>query len=342
MKKLFLTLFAGLAALNLLAAEDKPYIVKTFSSSSVKDLQVSTSGGGITVAGTAGAESRVEVYIKGSNWNRELSKAEIEERLENYTLTIRQEGSSLVCVARNKEKINWGKNGLSITFKIYVPRNISTDLSTSGGGITLSSLKGNLKFATSGGGLNLKELDGTIVGSTSGGGIRLSDCTDKIDLHTSGGGIEAINCDGTIKLVTSGGGITLKAISGKINATTSGGSIRVDGIKGDASVSTSGGGIHLFGVSGNMKASTSGGGIEAEISSLGENLALNTSAGSVKVKLPSRSEGLNVDLRGNNVDFEGLSNFEGRKDRNNITGTVNGGGKNIKIHASSGSVKVSR
>lgn len=343
MKKLLFSFIAALLYLNVSAADEKPFLVKTFTSSSVKDVNVVTSGGGISVSGTAGAESRVEVYIRPSNSSngKTISTEEINERLERYTFSVKQEGSTIVCVAKAKDKMNW-KEGLSITFKLFVPKNISTDLNTSGGGINLASLKGNLKFRTSGGGLQLTDLDGTITGSTSGGGIKLINCDNKVDVQTSGGGIRAEGCDGDIKLVTSGGGITLKHLTGKIDATTSGGGIDVDGIKGNVVVSTSGGSINLEGVSGNMKASTSGGGINAEIVSLDENLSLNTSAGSVNLKLPSNRDGLNVDIRGNRVDFENLSNFEGRKDRNTLQGTINGGGKNVKISASSGHVNISR
>jgi hypothetical protein len=344
MKKLLFTFVVTLLYLNASAADEKPFLVKTFTSSSVKDVNVSTSGGGISVSGTAGSESRVEVYIRPSNSSngRTISNEEINERLERYIFSVKQEGSTIACVAKAKDnKMNW-KEGLSITFKIFVPKNVSTDLNTSGGGINLTGLKGNLRFRTSGGGLNLTDLDGTIAGSTSGGGIKLINCDNKVDVQTSGGGIRAEGCDGDIKLVTSGGGITLKHLTGRIDAVTSGGGIDIDGIKGNAVVSTSGGSINLEGVSGNMKASTSGGGINAEIVSLDENLSLNTSAGSVNLKLPSNRDGLNVDIRGNRVDFENLSNFEGRKDRNTLQGTINGGGKNVKISASSGHVNISR
>jgi hypothetical protein len=44
---------------------------------------------------------------------------------------------------------------LSISFKVFVPKNTSTDLSTSGGSISLTNLTGEQKFSTSGGSLNI-------------------------------------------------------------------------------------------------------------------------------------------------------------------------------------------
>ena len=42
MKKLFFTLIVSILYLNASAADEKPYLVKTFTSSSVKDVNVNT------------------------------------------------------------------------------------------------------------------------------------------------------------------------------------------------------------------------------------------------------------------------------------------------------------
>ena len=156
-----------------------------------------TSGGGISVEGSTDGKAVLEVYIKGNNT---LSKTEIEERLQDYTLMVEKEGSNLICVAQSN-KSNWRK-GLSITFKIKSPRNIDTDLVTSGGCIKLANLHGNLDFRTSGGGLELSNLSGDIHGHTSGGGITAQNIEDFVDLSTSGGGINVSNAQGEIKLRT--------------------------------------------------------------------------------------------------------------------------------------------
>ncbi len=320
--------------------ESKLYLTKKFNAASVKNVDVSTSGGGITVMGGATSEAKVEVYVSG-NGRGSLSDSEIKERLEKYNLNVRMDGSSIVCEAERKDKSgswNWN-NSLSISFKVYVPTKVATNLNTSGGGIKMTSLNGDLKFRTSGGGLDLANLRGEVIGSTSGGGIKLVNCDDLVKVRTSGGGIDARDCDGEIDLVTSGGGIKLINLNGNVEATTSGGGISVEDFSGDLNTATSGGSIRLSGMNGNVKAATSGGGIKASFERPGKYISLATSAGNIDIDVPS-GKGYDLDLSGNRVRLASSSNFKGTKKDNRVQGSLNGGGTTIKARASSGSVNL--
>lgn len=343
MKKLLSFFILGLSISTVSLAQDKetPYFVKTYKSSEVKNVNVRTSGGGISVTGGAGDEARVEVYIRGNNGGSNLSKEEIEDRLKEYELSVKKDGETISCVAKRKSESGWNnwKNGLSISFKIFTPEKISTDLVTSGGGISLKNLTGNLSFTTSGGGLKLQNLGGNVKGRTSGGGINISGCRDNIDVATSGGGIDAENCKGDIRLTTSGGGLTLKKLDGTIKATTSGGGIRAEEISGDFNTSTSGGSIKLEDITASVKASTSGGGIDADIKSLGKYLSLSTSAGSIHVRMPM-DKGMNLDLDGQRVKVPTLAKFSGTVEKDRVKGSLNGGGIDVRMDANSGGVYI--
>lgn len=342
MKKLF-SLFLGVLLINTAFAQDKetPYFVKTYKSSEMKNLYVLTSGGGISVTGMEGDEARVEIYVRSNNGINKLSKEEIEDRLKDYELSIKKDGETINCIAKRKNESGWNdwKNGLNISFKIYSPEKISTDLVTSGGGITLKNLTGNLNFTTSGGGLRLQDLGGNVKGRTSGGGIHINGCRDMIDVSTSGGGIDADNCKGDVRLSTSGGGLVLKNLDGTIKATTSGGGVRAEGIKGDFVTSTSGGSIHLEDMMASIKASTSGGGITADIKSFGKYLSLSTSAGSIHVNMPM-DKGMDLDLDGNRVKIPEIKNFSGRIEKDRVRGSVNGGGIAVSMDANSGGIYI--
>ncbi len=343
MKKLLSLFILGLSISTVSWAQDKetPYFVKTYKSSEVKNLNVRTSGGGISVTGGAGDEARVEVYVRGNNGGSNLSKEEIEDRLKEYELSVKKEGETISCVAKRKSESSWNnwKNGLSISFKIFTPEKISTDLVTSGGGISLKNLTGNLGFTTSGGGLKLQNLGGNVKGRTSGGGINISGCRDNIDVATSGGGIDAESCKGDLRLSTSGGGLTLKKLDGTIKATTSGGGIRAEEISGDFVTSTSGGSIKLEDITASVKASTSGGGISADIKSLGKYLSLSTSAGSIHVRMPM-DKGIDLDLDGQRVKVPALSKFSGTVEKDRVKGSLNGGGIAVRMDANSGGVYI--
>lgn len=342
--KTYLTLFLVACQSVVALAQDNdgkaPYLTKSLANDAISSVVVNTSAGGISVSGQSGQESRIEVYIRGNN-GRDLSKEEIKKRLENYDLDISVNGHELRAVAKNKSNFSNWRNSISISFKIYVPEQVSTDLKTSGGGIRLDNLKGNENFTTSGGGLQLDRLSGTIRGRTSGGGIDVSNSSQDLNLETSGGGITARNCTGKIRLETSGGGLRLENLKGNISAHTSGGGIDGNNIEGELVTSTSGGGIDLRGMNCSLDASTSAGSLHAEMIRVGKYLKLESSAGNINLELPLK-QGLDLSIRGDRVNQHPwkLSDFTGEWNKDRIKGTVNGGGIPVSANASSGNVNV--
>lgn len=337
-------LSAGTFALTALANTgnlndngDTPYQVKTFSGK-INAVRAETSGGSLTVEGGTDMNAKVEMYVRANNWNDKLSKDEIAERLQDYDITIAQEGGTIVATAKRKNN-DW-KRGLSISFKFFTPRNVSTDLRTSGGSIRMASLTGTQKFRTSGGSLSISDLEGDIDGQTSGGSIHMDRCRKDIDLQTSGGSIEAKESTGKMRLHTSGGSIRLSDVKGTIDAQTSGGSVNGEDIEGEIKAGTSGGSVRLANVAGSIDASTSAGGVDVSITKLGEYVRLSTSAGSVRVKMPL-DKGLTLNLSGNHIKIP-LNNFSGDTDKDRIKGTLNGGGIPVTLSASSGSVYVNQ
>jgi len=319
-----------------------PYLTKSLANDAISSVVVSTSAGGISVSGKSGEAARIEVYIRGNN-NRELSKEEIKKRLdEDYDMTIAVNGHELNAVVKRKHEINtnW-RNSISISFKIYVPEHVTTDLHTSGGGINLDNLKGVENFRTSGGGLNIDKLSGTIHGHTSGGGINVSNSSEDLDLETSGGGIVAKNCDGKIRLITSGGGLILDDLNGTITAHTSGGGIEANNIEGELITGTSGGGIELRHMNCSLEASTSGGNLDAQMTKVGKYLKLNASAGNIDLELPIK-QGLDLNIRGENINQHpgNISGFTGDWSKHHIDGSINGGGVPVTADAHSGDINV--
>ncbi|MFN8353112.1 MAG: DUF4097 family beta strand repeat-containing protein [Spirosomataceae bacterium] len=344
MKNIITVVALFLVTLVAFAQKDdtKPYQTKTFPASGIKALNVRTSGGSITVSGQNG-EAKVEVYVRGNSWPNDLSQSEIEDRLKEYDIIVKEEAGTIFCEAKRKNEDrdwNW-KRSLSISFKVQVPTSTTTDLKTSGGSIHLDHLTGNQKFSTSGGSLHLDELSGNIKGNTSGGSIELTNCKDVLDLATSGGSIKADQCKGDIRLVTSGGSISLYNLDGTVQARTSGGSIKANHVQGELVTSTSGGSIHMNDIAASLKASTSGGSIEIEMTTLGKYLDLSTSSGGIRVQMPL-NKGLDLDLRGNRVNVGSLSNFDGSIEKDRVVGRLNGGGTQVTMRASSGSVSINR
>jgi DUF4097 and DUF4098 domain-containing protein YvlB len=334
MKKYLLVLFVACTGSIAFAQnnEKTPYLTKSLSGQAVKEVFVNTSGGSITVSGASGEAPRVEVFIQGNNGNNDLSKEEIQKRLdENYDLSVDVSGGELHAKAKNKHdgNMDW-KKSLSISFRVYVPGNVATTLNTSGGSIHLDNLTGTQQFETSGGSLHLDKIAGNIKGRTSGGSIHVSNSKETIDLETSGGSIEANNCTGHIRLETSGGSLHLDGLKGDIKATTSGGSISGNKIDGDFITGTSGGSINLTNLACSLDATTSAGSFHAQFISVGKSVKIDVSSGHVDLQLPGK-QGLNLDLRGDKIETNLADNFSGNKEKERVEGKLNGGGALVEV-----------
>lgn len=334
-----------LCSTQILAQKDgeQPYATHRFTEK-LSNVRSETSGGNITVEGEAGTVSRVEMFVSANNSrNNPLSKETIKQKLEqDYELTIAVSGSTLNVIAKPKNRNNrdWDwKQALSISFKVYVPTAVSTDLATSGGNISLNDLTGTQEFRTSGGNLTIDHVTGKINGRTSGGNIRIRDSKENIDLSTSGGNIDAERCSGTLNLGTSGGNLDLAELKGNIRATTSGGSIHGDHVSGDLVTHTSGGGIHLKEISAGIDASTSGGNIDVSLTDVTRTVKLSNSGGNISLRLP-KNKGIDLRLSADRIQYESLANFKGSQDKERIEGSVNGGGVAVKANANSGTIRL--
>src|ERR1700712_4448365 len=149
MKHILTILFLSGASLAATAQADHDgylYLKKDLSAEAINEVHVNTSGGGIEVTGVDAGQARIEVYISGNN-GRNISKEEIQARLdEYYDLSVTASNHVLKAEAKNKRRMTDWKRSVNISFVIYVPVHVKTDLSTSGGGIVLKNLTGRQEF----------------------------------------------------------------------------------------------------------------------------------------------------------------------------------------------------
>jgi len=282
-----------------IAAQDEPYRLESFTVNPPGQLKVETSGGHIEVKGSSSKTVRVEMYAS-KNGRNILPE---DSNLDDWDIDISKTGNKVNAIAKHHN--NWslfGGNHITISFVVYVPREMSSDLNTSGGHINIRGLSG------------------------------------KQDISTSGGHLELTDLKGTIKARTSGGHISINDVEGDLNARTSGGHIDVQNSKGSLDVKTSGGHINLADVSGTVDARTSGGSITADFKSIGESVNLRTSGGNIKISVPDKT-GLNLNLKGSYVSTN-LQNFSGKVERDEVDGTLNGGGPQITARTSGGTVSL--
>lgn len=297
---LLLTLIMMNSALAFTQAQDEPYRVETFNIDTPGELEIQTTGGHITVEGSSPNEVRVEMYVQKNG--RNLSPEDTD--LNKWKIDISQSGNAVKAIAEHGNNGWWnGRNDESISFVVYTPREMSTDLKTSGGHIEALGLTGNQDISTSGGHLDLSELEGTVKARTSGGHIAIAEVRGDVDAQTSGGHIEVQKSQGDLKVKTSGGHIELAEVSGIV------------------------------------KAKTSGGSISADLESIEESIDLSTSGGNISISVP-KNTGLDLNLKGSYVSTN-LNNFSGKIERNEVEGQLNGGGPMVSARTSGGRISLS-
>jgi hypothetical protein len=297
-------------------------LTKSFEVGSGGLLTVDSDLGSIEVR--TGSANRVDIEINQAVNERDRERAA--EMARDVEITTSQSGNDVFIRARVPGRGWWNShNRFRLDFRITVPRVYNVDLKTSGGGITVDDLQGEVRSRTSGGGLHFGQIQGPVHGRTSGGGIKLNGCVGDADLGTSGGGIE------------------IGEVEGEVVASTSGGPIRISRARGSVRAATSGGGIQVQEVLGAIRAETSGGGISARITEQPDgDCHLKTSGGSVKVELAGQIA-VDLDARTSGgrvrVDFP-ISRFD--RDKSSARGEINGGGPALVLRTSGGGIDVRR
>lgn len=303
MKKISLLVLILVASISSAFAQPdlgKPYRVETFKTDGSARLEIKTSGGHIYLGQGKTDDVVVEMYVRKNN----TSYAEGEVNLDDFTISIQKMGNMIHAIAKRENDrsiLDWGST-YSIHFVVYAPKKVNADIKTSGGHITLSSL------------------DGQILAKTSGGHISVDDVSGNVEITTSGGNIAVNHFKGLLKASTSGGGISFTDVAG------------------DLEFKTSGGNLNLERISGSIKGKTSGGNISAEILSITRVCELKTSGGNIKIQLPA-SEGFDIEAEGSRVSSN-LTNFSGKTEKDEISGKVRGGGSQVELKTSGGSITI--
>lgn len=283
--------------------EGEPYLSQSFSINGPGDLKVETSGSSVSVSGTSGNTVTIDMYVKFRGKEIDRENAEVEELLEEYDLDFSQDGNTISLKAKKSGSWGWNSdNRLNLAFKISVPHNMSTNINSSGGSISLAELTGEHEINTSGGSIKVSKSEGELVTKSSGGSFRLEEFRGNVSVQTSGGSVKISQVAGDISIGSSGGSVSLEEIDGSINASTSGGSIK------------------------------------AQLSNLEKGLTMKSSGGSITAVVPM-GLGLDLDLRGGRVNTS-LSNFSGEQKKDKVIGKINGGGIPVTLQSSGGSINL--
>ncbi len=318
---LFVMLMAMISFHGFAQDGKTPTLTKIFELNEPGTLNSKSSGGGIIVKTHNKNEVEVQVFMRKNGHVLSPSDRAVDDILEDFDLEIEKNGSVIYANATRKSKFRILKN-VGIYFTIIVPHEMSCNVSSSGGGLKISGVEGTHNFKSSGGSVYLENTSGTTKANSSGGKV------------------QATNHKGDIDLSSSGGGVYLDEAQGSVYAHSSGGPVRLENIHGEVEAGSSGGGVSVSGECPYVKAKSSGGSVRVNVSNLRKGLYLQSSGGGVDAIIQDGDKlGLDLDLSSSNVKID-LQNFSGEAKKNRVKGRMNGGGIDVYMHASGGSINV--
>jgi DUF4097 and DUF4098 domain-containing protein YvlB len=280
---LYLFLAGGAFAQNNLSVIEEETLPVTIGGK----LEIETEAGSIDIKTAPGNSASVK--ISGNDNVR-----------ENMGFNILNGSKGIKITGGMKDK-NRNMNGnFSLKFEVTVPESYDVDVSTGGGSVHISGIKGKVDI------------------NTAGGEIKINDVLGNINAKTMGGSMELAGCKGDVAISTMGGGIEVKDFKGSLDATTMGGS------------------IELTGSDGPVKAMTYGGSISLAYTGSNEGIELSTMAGNIEVVLPE-SFNANADLSTAIGDIQ-LFSKKSAKWESSIKTTLNSGGKELKCSTMAGNI----
>jgi len=282
-------------------------LTKSFVVSPGGTLTVDTDLGSIEVEAT----SQDSVDIRVIQEVRALNQEKADKLLKDFKIDFSQRGNDVLIEAKYTRG-GWQKfwdnisRHLRLKFIISVPRVYNVDLRTKGGSISVRGTEGQVKSKTSGGSLDFQQIVGDIYGDTSGGSINIGEVDGDVDINTSGGSIRIVRASGEVAAHTSGGSITVEEVMGAVQAHTSGGSVKAYIARQPAS-----------------------------------SCRLSTSGGSVTVYLNTDiAVDLNAQTTGGRVYTDFPVAIRGKIDKRSLDGKINGGGPEIHLRTSGGSIYI--
>lgn len=171
---------------------------------------------------TVDANRNGGISIKGAIRGDVLVRARIESQADTASAAaalasqVTIDGSGGQVRANGPETLNnaWW----SVSYEIFVPQNTDLALKTYNGGLTISDVKGQIRFEGHNGGIHLRRVAGDVSGSTVNGGIHAE--------------LAGSTWDGSqLELATHNGGVTVSMpsnYSAHIQAETGNGSVHSD------------------------------------------------------------------------------------------------------------------
>lgn len=197
-----------------------PYKSKLFKVKGIPDLQVNIPRGKIDVVRNSQIDGvKVDLYVKRgfSLWSGTRS-------LDTYRIIMQQRGDQIIASVEDTRP-GRSSDGTDIEFDIVVqvPADVSTNLRSLNGSITLDGVNGKHFIQNQTGNVSVKNTNGDIRVVSTTGNVTLENLAGNIYAKSVSGHIDVLNNEGEVRLRSVSGHIKAENISGTlVSATTSG------------------------------------------------------------------------------------------------------------------------
>ena len=185
----------------------------------------------------------------------------------------------------------------------------------------------DLQIETRDGRVDLASVNGTVTVHSTDGAITASQLTGKIELQSVDGAINADAFKGDVRLHSTDGAITVTHFDGQCDASSTDGALRAEG-RFDA--------LRLVTTDGSVVAKV------AEGSRMTSGWTLRTVDGSLEVSLPSNFQAnIDASTQDGRIHLGVPVTVQGEISKSRVRGTLNGGGPELTLKSTDGSIKIS-
>jgi DUF4097 and DUF4098 domain-containing protein YvlB len=294
---------------------------RTLTVSGEADLDVTSGSGDITVrAGAAGSVHVIGLIKARESWfGAGRAAAEKVKALEAKP-PVEQTGNS-IRIGRIEDPDL--RQNVSISYEITAPPQC------------------RLRSHTGSGDQNIGDVSGPVEIGSGSGDLVLADIGGKVDASTGSGDITVGSVRGPFTGKTGSGDIRVKDVAGGISASTGSGSVQAaQSAAGSVRVNASSGDVTLRGVQGALRVDTASGDIVVQGTPAG-GWDVSSSSGDVTLELP-QTAAFELDARSSSgrIDSKHPVTMTGTIERRSLAGTVRGGGPLVRVHTSSGAIRI--
>ncbi len=200
---------------SLRGTQNDPVRTERFSVDGPVNLEVATQGGWITIERGRSDQVTIEMFAE-----RTFSIFGREQSLENQRIVIQHRNNSVKAIADAR-----GQAASTVSFRVTVPEETSSRVTTRDGDINISNLKGNQRIEASGGTVDIRNTEGTTQAKIFGGSMNVAHLNGALHLDIYGGKFTGNHVNGEARLRSYGGQAQLMNLDGGLLVRSYGGNI---------------------------------------------------------------------------------------------------------------------